>query len=142
MFEHVVTVYWRDWPRAVGLCTQLEGELIMQLCRVSVNHAVVYSGVTVKSITKRSAKYLPLRTLHRPVLEFMDWDSSVGIITGYGVDGMRIESRWGRDISHMSRPALGPTQPPVQWVPFYFPGLKQPGRGVDYPPHLAPKLKK
>jgi len=23
-----------------------------------------------------------------------------------------------------------------------FPGVKQPGRGVDHPPHLAPKLKK
>jgi len=23
-----------------------------------------------------------------------------------------------------------------------FPGVKRPGRGVDHPPHLAPKLKK
>jgi len=23
-----------------------------------------------------------------------------------------------------------------------FPGVKRPGRGVDYPPHLAPRLKK
>jgi hypothetical protein len=40
--------------------------------------------------------------------------SSVGMATGYGLDGPGIEFRWGRDYSHLSRPALGPTQPPVQ----------------------------
>ena len=43
--------------------------------------------------------------------------SVIGIATGYGRDGPGIESRWGRDFPHLSRSALGPTQPPVQWVP-------------------------
>jgi hypothetical protein len=40
--------------------------------------------------------------------------SSVGIATDYWLDGPGIEYRYGRDFSHTSRPALGPTQPPVQ----------------------------
>ena len=43
--------------------------------------------------------------------------SSVGIATGYGAGRSGIESRWGRDFPRLSRPTLGPTQPPVQWVP-------------------------
>jgi hypothetical protein len=43
--------------------------------------------------------------------------SSVGIATGYGLDGPGIEFRRGLDFPHLSTPALGPTQTPVQWVP-------------------------
>ena len=61
-------------------------------------------------------------------------DSSVGIGTLYGLDGPGIESRWGRDFSHAPRPALGPTQPPIQWV-------KRQGRGVDSPPPSSAEVK-
>jgi hypothetical protein len=44
-------------------------------------------------------------------------DNSVGIATDYGLDGLGIESPWGRDFPHLSRPALGPKQPPLQLEP-------------------------
>jgi hypothetical protein len=50
--------------------------------------------------------FLNVSSVHR--------NSSVGTATRYGLVGPWIESRWGRDFPHTSRPALGP---PIQWVP-------------------------
>jgi hypothetical protein len=69
-------------------------------------------------------------------------DSSVGIVTGYGLDGLVIESRWRRDIAHPSRPALGAHPASHAMGTGSFPGVRQPGRDVDHLPHLAPRLKK
>jgi len=43
--------------------------------------------------------------------------SVVGIATGYRLVGPGIESWWGQYFLYLSRRAVGPTQPPVQWVP-------------------------
>jgi len=58
-------------------------------------------------------------------------NNAVGIATRYGLDGPVIKSRWGQDFPRLSTPAIGFTQPPVQWVPgVSFPAVT--GRGVDH----------
>jgi hypothetical protein len=50
----------------------------------------------------------------------------VGIVTCYclvcGLDGPGIESRWKRGFPLLSKPSLGPTQPPIQWALGLFGG--------------------
>ena len=69
-------------------------------------------------------------------------DYLVGIATPYGLDDSGIESLWGRDFPHPSKPVLGPTQPPVQWVPGLSLGKERPGRDADpSPPSSAVVMK-
>jgi len=59
-----------------------------------------------------------------------------------GVDDPGIQSQWGRDFPHQSRPDLGPTQLPIQWVPGLSRGLSGRGEALTTHAHLAMRLKK
>ena len=59
--------------------------------------------------------------------------SSVGIATDYGLDGPG-SNPGGDEIFRPSRPALGPAQLPVKWVPDLSRGVKC-GRGVMLTTH-------
>jgi hypothetical protein len=69
-------------------------------------------------------------------------DSSLGIATCYRLDGPGSESRWGGKFSAPVQ--TGPGAHPASYTmgTGSFLGVKQPERGVDHPPHLAPRLKK
>jgi len=49
-------------------------------------------------------------------IDYVGRDSSVGLATRYGLHGPVVESRWGWDFPNPIGHALGPTQPPTQWV--------------------------
>ena len=62
-----------------------------------------------------------------PSQRFVGRDSSVGIATRYWLDGPGIESRWGRDFPHPSRPALGAHPASYTMRTGSFPGGKAAG---------------
>jgi len=65
--------------------------------------------------------------------------TSVCIATDYGLDGPG-SNPGGDEVFRPSRPALGPTQPPVKWVPGLIPRIKC-GRAVLLTTHplLVPR---
>jgi hypothetical protein len=68
-----------------------------------------------------------------------------GIAPGYGLDDRRCDSRQGMGIflfTTASKQALGPTQPPIQWVPGALSlRVKWPGREADHTPLSSAKVK-
>jgi hypothetical protein len=79
--------------------------MITALCSLKLN-AIMGAQLSSGIVNFKSKDFL------------MSQDSSIGVVTDYGLDG------WGSIpgrgeiflFSTVSRPALGPSQPPVQWV--------------------------
>jgi hypothetical protein len=81
---------------------------------------------------------------HILLLQDRSRDSAVGIETDYGMDDRGVRDPVGSRIFLMlSRPALGPTQPHIQWVPEAFSsGVKRHGREADHSPPTSAEVKK
>jgi hypothetical protein len=72
-------------------------------------------------------------------------ESSVGIALSYRLDDRGFDSRQGLGTflsTTVSRPALGPTQPPIQWLSEALSlGLKRPGSENDHSPPSSAEVK-
>jgi hypothetical protein len=74
-------------------------------------------------------------------------DSSAGIALGYGLEIGVLGFDSLRELgiflfTPVSRTALGPTQPPIQWVPWALSlGVKRPGREADHSPPSSAEVK-
>jgi hypothetical protein len=90
----------------------------------NLQHEVLHNVKSSRSVRKKynedSMTYL-FAVLNNTCENGMARISSVGIATRYGLGGSGIESGWGRDFPHPSRPALGPILSPIQLVPGLFP---------------------
>ena len=90
---------------------------------------------------KHGRRFIPL-LVYACMYVSVGRDISVDIASRYGLDGPGIESRWGRNFPHLSKPALGPTQPPIQRVQGLSQGWSGQGVALTTQPHLAPRLRK
>jgi hypothetical protein len=71
----------------------------------------------------------------------MGRDSSVGIATGYGLDGPGIESRRRWDFSAPIQTGPGGRPASYSVGTGCFPEVKRPGRGADHPPASSAEVK-
>ena len=72
---------------------------------------------------------------------FMGRNSSVSIATLYGLDGRGINSWWGWDFPHLSRPALGDNPASYTMGTGSFLGVKKLGHDVDHTPLSSAEVK-
>jgi hypothetical protein len=129
---YIPTLRHGESPNGVSACTS----------------RVVFSCVASRSFLEpRAAEYRFLCLNSRQCLDCME----PGKLSRYS-DWLRAGRQMGRSSSPgrvknflsstSSKPALGPTQHPIQWVPGVLsPGLKRPGREADHSPPTSAEVK-
>jgi hypothetical protein len=116
---------------ATCICSEINPVRLIQSYFFEILSNIIFP-CTRESNTVNTLHRFPSLTLSpvkiiQKFLYFVGRDIIACLDTRYGLDGPGFELRWGRDFPHIPWPAVGPTQPPVQWVPGLFPGGKAAG---------------
>jgi hypothetical protein len=140
------TTYVRTQPWGAPIKFALSVSVSVHPCICKHGTQELLKGLSWNGTLLRSNKI----SVHIPIwslTKIMDtiWkpirDSVVGIVTGYGLDDRGTVKNFL--FSTSSRPALGLSQPPIQWVPEALsPGAKRQGREADHSPPASDEVKK
>jgi hypothetical protein len=99
-----------------------------------------YMDVDYHRATKR---YMPdgrTQQISRPLRDFGSRGGAFGLANGYGLENRRDKNLLS---STSSRPVLGPTQPPIQWIPGTFSlEVKRQQGDADHSPPTSAEVKK
>ena len=127
-----------DWrPEFMHPCPKLHYQVMGSRCSCGIG--TEFLSIWTSETKNKSHMTSVMAGVHLPK---RSRDSSVGIATRYGLDGPGIESRWGARFSVPVQTGCEAHPASYKMDTGSFPGVKRPGRGVDHPPHLAPRLKK
>jgi hypothetical protein len=119
----LVPAHWRTRPKLLPTTRNYEmyGEyrLLGDSCTLIMEVANSV-GMFLTDCTASHASRQRSSETESDVFRKIGRHSSVGTATRYRRDGPGIEFRWRQNFLHSSKPALGPTQPLLQWVPDLF----------------------
>jgi hypothetical protein len=130
LLNFVWTVQRYPWRRIDNLyrmlqspfCLQTQGQGVRTISRPRNWHGDVFRVCTKKQGTYMTVSNLQV-SQHND--KAMDWTTGVRFPSG----------AWIFSSPPLSRPALVPTSPPIQWVPEGLsPGVKRPGRETQHSP--------
>jgi len=99
----------KSWILNFGKFNNVQLPLLLHLV-TSARHKLVCQVLLIAVPQKQTH---PFKIIIDDNCQYL-FTSSVGIATRYELGGPGIESRWGRDFPHPSRPTLGHTKPSIQ----------------------------